>query len=101
MVTDYLLDDMGDLLFSNGDLASGDSDARHIRDTIYAYPGWWKEFPADGVGIQGYLNSGGRQQQLVREIKIQLQSDGYQVSPSPVIDTSTGKMIINPNATRI
>lgn len=101
MATDYLLHNDDDLLFANGDLVVGDSDAQHIRDTINAYPGWWKEFPADGVGVRSYLNSSGQQQQLAREIKIQLQSDGYEVSPNPTIDTSTGKMVINPNARRL
>ncbi|RYD57026.1 MAG: oxidase [Sphingobacteriales bacterium] len=101
MAVDYLLDDTGDLLFTGGDLAYGESDPQHIQDTINAYPGWWKEFPADGVGIRSYLNSSGQMQKLAREIKIQLQSDGYAVSPAPTIDTSNGSMTVYPNATRI
>lgn len=90
-----------DLLIINGDLAISYSDEQHVADTINAFPGWWKENPADGVGIFGYLNSAGQEQALSRSVKIQLQSDGYQVAnPSLSIDNS-GTITINPNATRV
>lgn len=84
----------------DGDFLLGDSDEQHIQDTINAFPGWWKENPGDGVGAMQYLNSSGTEQSLTRAIKLQLQSDGYNVNnPQAVL---TGKqLIITPNATAI
>jgi len=88
-----------DLLFENGDFKISESDQQHIADTINAYPGWWKSFPIDGVGIGYYQNSAGGAQQLARKIKIELEKDGYTVD-NPVIEFGTdGKLNIYPNAT--
>ena len=89
-----------DLLISGGDLVVGASDMQHIEDTINAFPGWWKEHPKDGVGIFAYMNSSGRQQELARKIKLELQSDGYNVE-RPIIDISQDGIKVNPNATKI
>lgn len=91
----------GELLFANGDLLIGDCDQQHIIDTCNAFPGWWKEHPTDGVGIAYFQNSAGGSQMLARKIKIELESDGYQVN-NPVIQfDAAGKLQIYPNATRI
>lgn len=90
-----------DLLIINGDIAISESDVQHVTDTINAFPGWWKQYPADGVGLFAFLNSAGQEAALAQDIKLQLQSDGYQVSyPSVVVDDS-GTFTINPNATRV
>jgi len=95
---DIQLDDTGDLLFVNGDFAIGESDQQHVIDTINAYPGWWKEFPNDGVGIGDYSKSAGGAAKLARKIKVELQKDGYTVN-NPVIEFGTdGKLNIYPNA---
>lgn len=86
-----------DLVFVDGDLAIMESDQQHIQDTINAFPGWWKENPSDGVGVFQYMNSAGTAGQLAREIKIQLQSDGYNVN-NPDISFQNGQLTINPNA---
>lgn len=93
-------DDNGNVLISNSDLVYGISDEQHIQDTIYAFPGWWKENFADGVGLRSYLSSAGQTQILARSIKVQLQSDLYTVN-NPIVkfDASGGKLTINPNAT--
>jgi hypothetical protein len=52
---DYIEDVNGDLLISNGDFAIGNSDEQHIKDTIVAFSGWWKENPSDGVGIDSHV----------------------------------------------
>mgnify|MGYP001583607179 CR=1 FL=1 len=96
---DILLDDNGDLIIDNDDFKLGESDAQHIEDTIRAHPGWWKENFTDGVGISDYLNSSGNQQQLARNIKIQLQSDGYTVN-NPKILIQGSDVTIDPNAIR-
>lgn len=88
-----------DLLIQNGDLAIMESDTQHIADTMNAFPGWWKQFPQDGIGVFQYLNSAGQEQSLKRQIMIQLTADGYQVANPEVSVNQAGQMTINPNAT--
>jgi hypothetical protein len=83
---------------STGDFVFAESDEQHIVDTIAAFPGWWKENPTDGVGIMAYQNSSGQEQVLQRAIKIQLQSDGYQVNNPSVSRSEAGELVVNPNA---
>lgn len=87
-----------DLYIKNGDFAIGESDTQHIADTLNAFPGWWKEFPADGVGVFSFLNAAGQEQTLKRAIQIQLSSDGYTVSNPQVKVNAAGQLDINPNA---
>ncbi len=89
-----------DLVIEGGDFIISESDSQHIEDTINAFPGWWKQHQKDGVGIFAYLNSSGRQQELARKIKLELQSDGYNVE-RPIIDISQDGIKVNPNATKI
>jgi hypothetical protein len=88
-----------DLLIVNGDFAIAESDSQHIADTLNAFPGWFKEFPQDGIGVFDYYNSSGREQVLKRNIQIQLQADGYKVKDPQVKINAAGQMTINPNAT--
>lgn len=90
-----------DLLILNGDLAISESDVQHVTDTINAFPGWWKQYPADGVGLFSFLNSSGQQDALAQDIKLQLQADGYQVSYPTVLIDDSGTFTINPNATKV
>jgi hypothetical protein len=93
----YLLDN--DFLFQNGDFMIAESDCQHIDDTINAFPGWWKNYPADGVGIFQYLNSIGSEQAIKRALILNLQSDGYIVN-NPVVEIdSSGNLKVIPNAT--
>lgn len=89
-----------DLLIENGDFAIGESDAQHIADNMNAFPGWWKEYPADGVGVFQYFNSAGQEQALQRNLRIQLMADGYNVSNPEVNVDADGNMTINPNASK-
>jgi hypothetical protein len=98
--TDILLQD-NDLVIVHGDLTTGPSDAQHIEDTINAFPGWWKENPADGVGIFQYINSSGKEQEISRNIVITLQSDGYQANSPSVSVNNKGTLTIIPNATKL
>jgi hypothetical protein len=84
-----------DLVIINGDITTGLSDAQHVEDTINAFPGWWKENPADGVGILQYLNSSGQESAIARNIDIQLQSDGYSSNPQAVINNGTISITTN------
>lgn len=83
----------------NNDVQLVDSDEQHVRDTINGAPGWWKENPSDGVNIRAYLNSDGQEQVLARSIMVQLTSDQYTVTNPKVSFDSSGKLIIQPNAT--
>ena len=61
-----------DLYCLDGDFAISESDEQHVSDTISAFPGWWKQNPADGVGILQYINSTGQEQTLSRSMKMLL-----------------------------
>lgn len=94
---DIQVDKNGELIILNNDLVWGISDEQFIQDTIISHPGWWKENFSDGVGISNYLSSDGQQQILARAIKIQLESDLYEVN-NPDVRFDNGKLVINPNA---
>lgn len=81
-----------------GDFIIVQSDEQHIIDNIAAFPGWWKEFPQDGVGILQFENSSGQEQIIARKIKLQLQSDGYQVRNPVITMKANGELDIQPNA---
>ncbi len=100
MYIDFAQDNSGDLLIADGDFVLADSDMMHIEDTIIAHPGWCKEFPQDGVGISIYSKSTGKEQLLARDVKLQLENDGYQVD-NPIVTFIDDKLTINPNAVRI
>lgn len=89
-----------DLVIEDGDFIISNSDQQHIADTINAFPGWWKENPADGVGIFQYLESSGQEQAIERSVKINLQSDGYQVGNPNVSKDAAGTLTIDPQATK-
>jgi hypothetical protein len=71
----------GDFVWTtDGDLLVGDSDQDHVQSIIESYVGHWKEFPLVGVGIERYIKSPSKRLiDLQREIKIQMQGDGYRV----------------------
>jgi hypothetical protein len=85
-----------DLAFKDGDFFYEIADTQHIVDTINAFPGWWKEFPAEGVGIMQYNKSNIDTQEINRNVKVNLQADGYVVkSPAVVTIDSGGALNIN------
>jgi hypothetical protein len=83
----------------NGDFTFQESDQQHIEDTIRAFQGWWGENPTDGVGIGNYRNSPSEKQELSKNIRLQLESDGYKVNNPQISSTPNGELLINPNAT--
>lgn len=91
----------GDLSFALGDFVVGASDTQHVQDTITAFPGWWKQYPADGVGVSSYVNGSANFQTLARNIQSQLVIDGYKVNPLPIIKFEDKKLNIYPNAIRL
>lgn len=87
-----------DMVIKDNDWVWSESDEQHVADTINAFPGWWKENFADGVGILLYVNSKGQEQVLARSIKLNLQSDQYTVD-NPTVSFVNSQLTINPNAT--
>lgn len=101
MATNYdLALENNDLSISDGDFYVAESDQQHIIDTINAFPGWWKENPADGVGLMAFSKAPSDLQELSRAIKVQLQSDGYNVENPSVTLTPDGQLTIDPKATK-
>ncbi len=98
--SDLLLKDNDLVTDSTGDFATGASDEQHVQDTINSFAGWWKENYADGVGALQYLGSTGQEQVIARAVKINLQSDGYEVSNPQVYFDAQGNLVIIPNATK-
>jgi hypothetical protein len=70
-------------------------------DNIASFPGWWKENPADGVGIFQYLNSAGQAQILERSIKVSLMADGYKSDAAKSPIDAAGNLTIEPNAEKL
>jgi len=97
---DILTGSDNDCIILNGDFHVGESDVQHVNDIISAMPGYYKQFPFLGVGIDLYLNSSGKEQQLENSIRLNMQSDGYDVSEVTVqsdnntIDSNT-KIYVN------
>lgn len=87
-----------DLVFENGDLAIKESDKHHVKDTILASDGWWKEFPTDGVNIRKYSNAPAELEKLRAKMKKQLESDGYKVENQIFKLNPDGTLTIYPNA---
>jgi hypothetical protein len=98
-VQDIILDDDGDLLFTNGDFTVGYSDAMHQEHIIEANRGYYKESPLLGVYLFQYLKSAGLQAEIKRQIQINLEDDNYQVNKVNVSNTET--MNIEIDAQRI
>lgn len=78
--TDFLLDDDGDLLIADGDFVAGPSDNQHIQDIISFNPGYLKQYPQVGVGIQSYEKSQAQAGAIQQAVKQQLSADGFNVS---------------------
>jgi hypothetical protein len=86
-----------DILFQNGDMVTSQSDEQHIIDTIEAFPGWWKQYPLDGVGIMAYMKGPANSQEISKQIRMQLLNDGYNANNPTVKLDSNGQLTINPN----
>ena len=82
---------------ANNDIAWTESDVRHVRATIDANKGEYKQFPSDGVAITKYLNSSGMELVIKREVMIELQKDKYPCDNPLVSYNTSGEVIVNPN----
>ena len=98
---DIQLTDSQDILFKDGDFVINQSDEQHIQDSINAFPGWWKQYPLDGVGIAAYDKGPTSRQVIAQKIQNELKADGYSLGyPSVTLDAN-GKLTINPNVNAI
>lgn len=77
--TDFTLDGDGDLLIEHGDFVLSHSDGMHQEHIIHSWLGYWRAVPKVGVGIEQYLHASLNPGDVKREIKIQLEADGYKV----------------------
>ena len=79
-MVDIKIDEGFDLLFENGDFAIGESTEQHQQLLLLSNKGDWRENPATGVGVLGYLKDDSEDSNLMPEIKEQFEKDGMQVN---------------------
>lgn len=72
-----MIDENGELVFSNGDFKLVDSSEQDAILIVNTNIGAWKQHPTCGVGIKKYLGSSGMEANLRREIITQLVADGF------------------------
>ncbi len=82
----------GALICENGDFATGQSDQQHVMDMLDFQQGELKEFPLAGFGAINYIKKTITEDEFKRDLKLQLQYDGY---VNPTIDTSGGIQNLN------
>lgn len=99
MRTDLLLDANDDLpIYVAGLMPFGVSDGQHQRDMFASFPGEWKQFIFNGIGVSKYLKATGNKILALKNIATQqLANDGYNISKINVAFDSTGKLIIGTN----
>lgn len=65
-----------DIVLRNGTMAIGTTDDQNAQLIVLAEKGEFKEYPQLGVGISQFLKSSGRDNELLRTIRVQLALDG-------------------------
>ncbi len=89
---DIIVMDSGDVACHRGDFVVSDATKQHQKCLLIAGEGEYKENPATGVGIEGYLLDEDRSD-LVRKIRMQFTQDNMNV-----INIGLGAKGININA---
>jgi len=89
---DILVNKEGDLELSGGDIVTGDSQTQDIEHIMLAQKGQFTQFPLIGVGIRQRLNGPLKPAALKRDIRIDLESDGFNVNS---IDISEGQVQVD------
>lgn len=79
MANDILMSVDNDILFHDGDFFIGDSGDQHVQHILTAEKGQYYANPLVGIGIKKYINGPFDRVQLAREIREQLQSDGFNI----------------------
>jgi hypothetical protein len=98
---DILLDKNRELIIQNGDFLVGPSDKQSIQSILNAFPGWWKQSSTVGVGMAQYLNSKGKEQEIQRNIRLQLEADGFSVDGIVIKSLKQDNVDIQVNAHRV
>lgn len=99
LVQDFIIED-GDLVFEDGDIKVAESDRYHIADILQASKGSYRNSPTLGVNILLKIAGNANPEFLKREIRQQLESDGYQIDELEVSKTHD-EMDVTINATRV
>jgi hypothetical protein len=84
---DIITDENGDIEFLNGDLKVNESDAQHVDHIITTDKGQFRQFPLLGVGIGRLLNGTPNQIEVQQQIRLNLESDGYNVRQITIDNT--------------
>ena len=78
MRNDILLDEQNEVLIADGDFVIGQSDQQHVKHIVEAFKGEYKSAPLVGFGAIGYLKRDEMiESEFRRDLKIQLENDGY------------------------
>lgn len=95
-------DEDGDVFIgANGDFGRLPSDKVHVSDIVNSFPGWWKQFPLLGARLRAYINSTGKNDEITRNININLQSDKYKNVSVKIKSLDISNVDIQVNADRI
>jgi len=84
-----LIHENGTMCLKNGDFVINESDQQHIGDIFTLHKGELKEFPNLGFGASKYLKSMVSKTEFKRNLKVELQKDGYNANVK--INTQTGE----------
>lgn len=85
-MNDLLLDQDGDLMFKNGDFVVDSSEAQHVELILKSEQGQWKEHPELGANLHK-AQSGVIDRFLNRDIRVQLEADGFGLSELNITET--------------
>lgn len=97
---DILLGADGDLPIEQNNFTIGPSDNQHLQDAMLAAPGWWKQFPQNGIAIVSYQKARVQPLKVLAKVKQQLSNDGYTLV-NPKVPFINGTMGVIPNAVRM
>jgi hypothetical protein len=100
--TDLLLDADGDLpIEAPIALPVGPSDLQHIKDMFNSFPGEWKQYLPNGIGVSRYLKSTGNALLTLRSTARQaLLRDGYDQDSVTITSVGQDKLVINVKASK-
>lgn len=79
--------DTNDIRLEGGDFKIESSDLQHVEHIVHNQKGEYKEFPLLGFGAENYLKTNTEGVAFKRDLKVQLEYDGYK---NPDIDISEG-----------
>lgn len=76
-MTDILLDENDDLLLINGQMVRGESSRQHADLLVRLEKGELRQTPNVGFGIERRLRSVANPRRFLRELKVELENDGF------------------------